>query len=585
MIDTGNKFNRKEYESLPTVQLSSVCAVEKGGSCKLKMRVPWTDTYSISFPRRTTARVEFYNEGGLLVRESESFDIALNEGEIVYCNIIPVKSTVHMTVEAKENKFPLPFEIGKAPNPASFKTTSANPASDPLVPAEIKYIKRENTLYVYCNAPEEIKGAPQVVNTCITRRDISDQSVFFTFEQQTNGLESKEGFTTNGVYYGYRVTNTGEEDLFVTVRNLGWQIRGKGAFLGEREWIDFYNTRFPLPDMRDFTPSQLRLYEGYYGFSGKYRVHTFRPTTYRIPKGEYMYVMGGTTKDAFGGFNVANTANQLSINSPCANGAVLFEVVGKAEGAYYVYNDIKKVMPGGEGYHTHMGIDDPAEYGEEHTGDDVGYVVDNQATWTFNDATPPQKLPVTFTNYYSENCAHTGTPNTPIPGTKPHVQNAREWVTHIDPQCTHEEGPGEAIGTDMTTFHTVDQNGKPIIVGANYYDSRGQYPNIGNWMKDYQDVFTFVNQGDRAREVTVNLICTGAVVMLVRDMKGKRIKGTAGYSMVHGPADTFGTWEEGFDRSFCYRVKIPAHSVKQFVVEYNLMANSTGYVRHSVDLK
>ena len=584
MNDKHDQFNLNDYAALPTVQLSSVCAVEKGDSCKLKMRSPWADTYVVSFPRREVARVEFYNESGkLLIRESESFELTLGEGEIVYCNILPVRDKVRMAVEAKHNKLPLPFSIGKAPDPASFALTSG--PADPLRPANISYQKRENTLYVYCNAPEEIKCAPQVVNTCITRQDISNQSVFFTFEQQTTGLDTVEGFESSGVYYGYRVTNTGEEDLFITVRNIGWQIEGKGTFLGEREWIDFYNTRFPLPDMRDFTDSQMRLYEGYYGFSGKYSVHSFRPTTYRIPKGKYMYVMGGTTRDAFGGFSVANTANKLSTNSPCANGAVLFEVVGKAEGAYYVYNDIGKVAPGGEGYDTHTGMNDPAAYGVVHTGEDVGYVVDNQATWAFNDATPSQTLPVTFTNYYSETCQPTGKPNTPIPGTKPHVQTATEWVTHIDPQCTHEQGPREAIGTDMTTFHTVNREGKPIVVGANYYDSRGEYPNIGNWMKDYQDVFTFVNQGDKAREITVRLICTGAVVMMVRDMQGRRIKGSAGYSMVHGPADLYGTQEEGFDKSFCYRVKIPAHSVKQFVVEYNLMANSTGYVRHSVDLK
>ena len=436
---------------------------------------------------------------------------------------------------------------------------------------------------MYCNAPEEIRVGPQVVNTCITRQNVSDQSVYFTFEQQTNGLKDLPDwdFKSNGVYYGYRVTNTSKtDDLYITVRNIGWQLDGPGAYLGEKEWIDFYNTRFELPDLSTFTASQKKLFDGYYGFSGEYLVHSYQPTTYRIPAGKYMYVIGGTTMDSFGSFSVDNTADRLSTYSTCANGAVLFDVVGEAEGAYYVYNDVSKVMPGGSGYDTHMGITDPEAYGVVHTGDDVGYVVDNQATWTFNDATQSQFLPVNFTNYYSTSAPSTGTPNTELPGVTAHEQkNLSQWITHIR---THENH--DAVGTDMTTFHTVDKDGNELIVGNNRYDSRGELPNIGNWMKDYQDVYTFVNQGDSDREITVNLYCTGAVVMLVRDMQGRRVPGTAGYSMQHASAPVGGIYYDGFDRSFNYTVTIPAHSVKQFVVEYNLMANSYGNVRHNVYL-
>ena len=576
----NTSFKAADYASLPTVQLSSVAAVEESGSCKLKMKAPWTDTYNFSFSNKAVVGVVVFNESGKVLKSgTEAFDLTLNEGDIVYLNIVPVKKAARITVTAKENKSPLPFEIGKAPDPNSFETVSADPSVDPLVAAEIKYTKRDNTMYVYCNAPEEIKGAPQVVNTCITRQEVSNQSVFFTFEQQTNGLDKIDGFKNNGVYYGYRVTNTGDEDLYITVKNIGWQLDGAGAYLGEKEWIDFYNTKFELPDFSKFTPSQKRLFDAYYGFSGEYLVHNYQPTTYRIPKGKYMYVMGGTTFDSFGGFNVDNTADRLSTYSTCANGAVLFDVVGKAEGAYYVYNDINSVMPGGAGYDTHMGINDPAEYGEEHTGYDVGYVVDNQATWTFNDATESQLLPVTFTNYYSDSAPAYGTPNTELPGVGPHVQKLTQWITHIRTHETH-----DAVGTDMTTFHTVDKDGNELIVGNNRYDSRGELPNIGNWMKDYQDVYTFVNQGDSDREVTINLYCQGAVVMLVRDMAGKLVPGTAGYSMQHTADKVGNIYEEGFDRSFNYKVTIPAHTVKQLVVEYNLMANSYGNVRHNVQL-
>ena len=82
--------------------------------------------------------------------------------------------------------------------------------------------------------------------------------------------------------------------------------------------------------------------------------------------------------------------------------------------------------------------------------------------------------------------------------------------------------------------------------------------------------------------MTINLVCTGATVVLVRDMDGKRVPDSWTYSMVRTQSDQHG---DGFSKPFAYKVEIPAHSKVQFVVEYNLMANSTGYVRHSVDLK
>lgn len=572
-------FQLSDYQNLPAVRLSSLYAVEESGICKMKYTVPDTDTYTFDFSNKAVNSLELYDEAGKQLKASESgFDIELTEGQTVYVRVDVVKNKARFTVKAKENLSPLPFEIAEAPDPASFETTSADPAADPLQPAKLNYVKRDGTLYVYCNAPEGLTKGPQVINKCTTRQDVSDQSVYFTMEQQSNGLKdlgAPWNFPDNGVYYGYRVTNTGTEDLYITVRNIGWQLDGEGAYLGEKEWIDFYNTRFELPDFSDMNESQLRLFEAYYGFSGEYRVHDFQPTTYRIPAGKYMYVMGGTTQDAFDGFSVAGTANQKSTFSTCGNAAVLFDVVGKAEGAYYVYNDIAEVMPGGAGCDTHMGINDPV-YGEVHTGEDVGYVVDNQATWVFNDATPAQKLPVTFDNYYSDDAPAIGEPNTPIPNTTKHTQNLTTWVTHIDVQQNH-----IAVGTDMTTFHTVNKNGDRIQVGCNYYDTRGEFPNIGNWMKDYQDLFTFVNQGDKEREITLNLGCSGAVVVLVRDMEGKRVPDSWTYSMVHGADPKFG---QGFDKALRYKIKVPAHSVVQYVLEYNLMANSNGNVTHSVDL-
>ena len=572
------EYKAEDYAGLPTLQFSSVQAVDESGSCKFKMRAPWTDTYHVTFSSKVMQGIAIFDESGKeIANGTDKFDVSLTEGQTVYVYAAPAKKNVRFTVKAEENSQPLPFDVGEAPDPASFETTSADPTVDPLEPATISYVKRKNTKYVYSNAPETL--LPEVVNQCITRQDVSNQSVYFTFEHQSRDV--------GAVWYGYRVTNTGTEDMYVTVKNIGFQLDGEGAYLGEKEWIDFYRTRFPLPDLSKLNESQMELYEGFYGFNGNYLVTEYQPTTYRIPAGQYMYVMGGTTQDSFDGINVANTANRKTSNAVVENGAVVFDVVGQAEGAFYIYNDVNKVIKGGSGYDTHMG---GTIQPEASCGWDEGYVIDNQATWVFNDATKAQALPVTYTNYYSEklgdaareNSTERGAPNTPIEGTTAHVQNRNYWATHLDVQQAH-----DCVGTDVALFHTVDKAGNPIVYGCNYWDSEGKLPNMGSWMKDYQDVFTFVNQGDQPRTVRINITPNGGMPVMMRSMDGKRVmdEGLAPfYALQHGPDMIKGVLRQGFDLACHYEVVIPAHSVKQFVVEYNLMANSNGYVRHSVDL-
>ncbi len=562
----------KDYANLPELRLGSYYSAEEEGVRLAKLRVPFTDTFSFSFSPNLVARVELFDEtGNPLADKTEDFKIRLKEGDLVCARFTTKNGLIRVNVTPNAHSQLMPFEVNAAPDPSRFATHS-DPAADPMKPAEIEYVKRKGTLYVYCNAPEGLWEGAHVINHCITRQDISDQSVFFTMEQQSDRISPS-------VYYGYRVRNTGTEDVYVSVRNIGYQRMGAGSYLGEQEWTHFYNTNFKIPNFSDFTESQMANWKAYFDFAGNYQLSMFKPTVYRIPAGRFMYVFGGTKEDAFGRYDVGDTADH-PVNGGCQNGAVLFEVIGKAEGAYYVYDDPAKVAPGTEGGDDHLGITDPEAYGVVHTGEDVGYVVDNEATWTFNDMTPAGKLPVTFENYYMDEVPESGEPGERIPST-PHRQTLEEWVTHINVQTAH-----EAVGTDMTSFHTLFNKKKgdgvqlPITVGCEWYDSRGKLANIGNWMKDYQDVFTFVNQGDGDREVIVNLNCTGALCTLVRNVDGSVVKDSEYFAFQRG-SDQFG---EGYDKAFHYKAKIPAHTVVQFVVEYNLMANSTGYVRHSVEL-
>ena len=573
---TGGGYNVDDHASLPAVRLSSFQTLEEREECTVKMRSPFTDAYKVAFSRSSVKLVEFYDEeGNLLVSSSENFEISLQEGQIVYVRITPAASLIRVTVESKNHRALLPFEVGNVPDASKIPTSSSDPA-DPLKPAKISYEKRPDTLYVYCNAPENLTEGPQVVNKCITRQPLENQSVFFTMEQQSDKMDP-------GVFYGYRVRNTGTEDMYVTIRNIGYQQYGSGAYFGEQEWTQFYNLKFKIPDLSTFTPSQLASWKALMDFGGKTVLSYFAPITYRVPAGKFIYVFGGTSQDAYANANVGMTADKR-VNGNCQNGAVLFDVVGKAEGSYYVYDDPAKIAPGTEGGDAHMGVNDPEKYGVVHCGEDVGYVVDNSASWIFNDATPEGKLPVTFDNYYSDDLfpedapagfQPTGEPGAEIPSTK-HTQTAEQWVTHINVQSSH-----EAVGTDMTSFHTVyGPEQKPVTVGCGWFDTRGKLANIGNWMKDYQDVFTFTNQGESEREVTVNINLNGGLVTFVRNIDGTVRPGTEYFACERGD-EGFG---DAFEKAFHYTVKVPAHTTVQFIVEYNLMANSTGYVRHSVDL-
>ncbi len=556
-------FSAADYAALPEIRFASLCCADCGAGDKFKLRAPEAGVYSVSFSSNLVERVELFTpEGERLADETGNFSVTLSKDQLVYANVVSKNGLIRLNV-APENGAPLPFELGEIPSPETFSVGTMS--EDPLRPAPISYQKRKDTLYVYCNAPEMVSFKREVVNHCITRKTVEDQEVFFTFEHQSDNLSPS-------VYYGYRVRNVGDEDLFVTVKNVGFQRSGMGTYHGEQEWIQFYNTKFELPSFADLTPSQMANYEAYFNFSGSYPLNGFQPTTYRVPKGKFIYVLGGTKSDSYGGFTVGGTGDKAA-NGSCQNGAVLFEVAGKAEAGFYIYDDPARIALGTEGGDSHLGISD-ASYGEVHTGYDEGFVVDNSAVWEFNDETESQKLPVTFTNYYADDAPSTGEPGAAIPAT-PHENTADEWVTHINVQAEH-----EAVGTDMTSFHTLGPDGSPLTVGCGWYDSRGRLANLGNWMKDYQDVFTFVNHGDTEREVTVRLNFTGAIATMVRSADGKIVPGTAKYVFQFGKTD----YGDAFDKSFAYTVKVPAHSVKQFVVEYNLMANSYGYVRHSVDL-
>ena len=566
---TNETIDVSLFEQLKELRFSSYeTGTEVSKVHNLKQVAPYDDTYKISTNENTTC--EIYDTTGknlLTLGKNERASLDLQKDEVVYVVAEGVENkTLGYQVELVEHKSLLPYDPINLVD-ATQLTTVDKSTIDPLTPANVSYVKREGGLYINCNNPEKLTD--YCLNTALTRNDVSNQEVFFTFEHN-NAI-------TGSFYYGYQVINKGTEDVYVTVKNIGFQLDGPGCWLGEKEWIDFYNTEFRIKSYDQFNQSQLQTLQAYYSFCNTFKSPNYQPITYRIPAGQHIYVMGGTTKDSYNKTNVFKTANQ-KVSGGCSNGAVLFDVIGdNVEAAFYAYKNADKVQHDNQTHQGYVAVGpDGHEYGRQLIGyDNCHGVVDANLTWEFSDLTRSQLLPVTYTNYYNDNVKESGnTPYGEIIST-PHVQNRTDWVTHINPQNSH-----AGVGTDMTKYYTIDKDGNPIVIDPDHYDGLGYTANIGNWMIDYMENYTFVNHGSKDRTVKVSFTNTGSVAVLIRDANGKYVEGTAQYTI----CTTSAAYGQPIMDIFEYAVVVPANGYIQFTVEYNLLANSSGYIKHTARL-
>ena len=557
-------------------RLSSIYDIASdSGITTYKMYSPYNDTYSLKCNDATSITV--YDEYKRVIASSDTkVSVNLVKNQIIYVSIeIPAQTDFKLFTTATNNLIELPYEINSSVDLSSLQTYSDS-KDDPLKASVISYTKRNDGkgLYVNCNNPEKI--TEKEFNTVLTSQDVTDKEVFFTFEHNNAN--------TRYYYYGYRVTNTDDHDIFVTVKNLGYQVSGAGSWLGEDEWIKFYNTKFES-DTSSYTASQLSNYQAYVSFSNQYKSNNRKPVTYRIPAGQYIYVMGGTVADSYNKISVFDSANK-KVKGGCGNGAVLFDVSGgNALGSFLVYTDPNASTVNESEYvknntdYGYIVTRDGVNVGSQYTGyDNCHGVVDADLCWTFNDSTPSQNLPVTYTNpYYTTQ--QSGTPYSKISNfIVQENKNVKEWLTHINPNHN-----SDTVGTDMTDYITVDHLTKQAItLGAQYFDGRGKNANIGNWMVDYIDTITLVNQGDKPRTFTYQLTHSGVILAFVRDENGFVDESYTPSYCTKISASEYG---DAIDDRFKYTVEIAPHSIKRFSVNYNLLANSYGCIRHKATLK
>ena len=548
------------------------------GTNAYKMIAPYDDNYA--FKCAKASKIEVFNYQRILLKEGKtSLKVELHKGQTVYVRITyEANETFDLNMIPLINMVELPYEINSSIDIDSLDVIGDN-SVNPLKPYDISYTKRDDGkgLYINCNNPEAL--STQELNTSLIKQDVTDKEVFFTFEHNN--------IPNTLYYYGYRVTNTDDHDIYVTVKNVGYQVSGAGSWLGEKEWIDFYNTQF-YSDTTNFSDSQMANYNVYVGFCNEYEPALNSPTTYRIPKGKYIYVIGGTTKDAYNNINVFDTAD-IKVNGGCGNGAVIFSVSnGKAQGSFLVYDDsdAKTVNESdyvkGDNVYGYRANRDGVNVGSQYSGyDNCHGVVDSDLMWTFNDLTPSGKLKVNFENkhFVSSHLRENKTIYSAISEFMNRSnKNTDYWLTHINPNNT-----SNAVGTDMTQYINVDYDSKkPIELNYLHYDGRGSIMNIGNWMVDYIDTITLVNQGDKEREFTYSLKHSGVILAFVRDEQGFT---SEYYIPSYNTMINSSKYGAAISDPFTYTIKIAPHSVSRFSVNYNLLANSNGAIGHTATLK
>lgn len=526
--------------------------VDETGTRSYKVYAPYTDTYTIEGEGVTG--ITLTQEETVIAEGMDGLNVSLNEDGVYTLTVkAEANADFKITVTADNHVITLPYDIPENNAPIEYDVYG----NDELVAAEVNYIKRAGGTYIYSNNPEQF--AAQHVGKAFMRNEGLIGDVYVTFEHAN--------YSGSNAYLGYQLKNNTDHDVYITVTNVGYQWTG--TWFGQLAWYDFYNTSFKLPaDYLNENGSITSKYSGLDYAYKNYEPRIYQPTTYRLPAGEYFWVIGGTSADAYRNINVDNSANRHVNPIRCANGNVKFTVTGgEVTGTMYCYANASQVKaePKALGYVA-------AGYAQQYSG--IGNhhgVIDNYMEWTFGDDDKAGMLPVTYTNYYS-NYIPSSAPAFNKYNSFPHVNNTTSWMTHLNPQNDH-----RAVGMDMVEFIWHDQNGKKIVIDNEHADGGGQPANTANWMIEYQDHFTLINQGDTDRTVVLHLRDHGTLAILVRDGESGEVL-EASYTAGLGE-------NSGVFSNYTYEITVPAHSVKQITLDYLLVACSYGSVIHAAELK
>ncbi len=512
---------------------------------------PYTDVYTLTCSNASS--ITLYSKGTVVASGTTSLSASLQEGRGYTLTVKTryANTSFELKTVATNHQVTMPYEPAE-PKDVSHISLNNN-AGYIIAASDMAYTPREGGTYIYCNNPEMLDYGS--VGDALLRNKGLSGDVFVTFEHS-----NISGYS---FYLGYQVKNEGDSDVYITVTNVGYQT--SGSWYGQKAWSDFYNT--------SFTP------QGTYNNSNylfeNYTPRVFQPITYRLPAGKAFYVVGGTSSDAYRNINVGSTANQYVYNNACANAAVKFTVTGgEVTGTLYCYSRTSQVAaaPAATGYRVDTNQRTGESYGLQYKGiaDHAG-VIDSYFQWTFNDQIGAGMLPVNYTNRYASS-ASINTIKIPYADflSSDHANTrVTEWFTNINPQVVN-----RAVGTDMVKFRCNDTNGTERVIDNDHADGTGKPANTGNWMIEYQEHFSLINQGNKQRTVTLHYMDNGALMTMVRDSKTGEVLHTA--LPVGGDVNGY---------NYTYDVIVPAHTAKQITVSYVLMPMSAGNVGHMATIK
>ena len=547
--DNSDDNTEEQYEITGDVfRLSSIVDItDTSGVASYAVCAPYTDTYEIKCTK--SSKLVIYDSERIIKSGTTELNVELKK-DVVYGLRIETdgeEKSFKIHTKALNHEITLPYDVADVADVSNISLESSD--ADPLESAVIDYKKRDGGTYIYSNNPELVPS-DSVGDAFIRNTDLTGE-VFFTFEHAN--------YSSSPFYLGYQLKNEGDKDVYITVTNVGYQAGG--TWFGQMSWFDYYNTSFTLPEIYRTNPDRYSNFDyAYQNYSPK----IFQPTTYRLPAGEYIYVIGGTSEDAYSNINVNNTADKLLDPNKCANGNVKFIVSGgSVTGTFYCYNDIAQVKaePNQRGYRT-------GNYYAQYSG--IAYhqgVIDNYASWTFNDFTEPGDLPVSYTNVYADNLPQVAIPYQEYNNSEHQVNNVYSWITHLNPQNEH-----KAVGMDIVDFEWVNSFGEPVKIDNLHADGGGRPANTANWMIEYQEHYTFINQGDEERKITLYLKDGGTLAIMLRDSNTGEVLSTY-YTM--GQASLY----------YAQDIYVPPHAAIQVTLQYVLVACSYGNVTHWLSIE
>ncbi len=523
------------------------------------MYAEYSDTYTFTCSEASSIAVK--SDRHASKTGTTSLSVYFLAGEVCEVTVTTryANTSFDLEVTPTANRYRLPYKPHFTVDAAKLDVYG-NSAVDPLKAASVEYTKRAGGTYVYLNNPEKLAYAD--IGQAIQRDEGLAGNVEVTWEHSNA--------TGNSIYLGYQLKNEGTTDVYVTVQNIGFQTTGE--WLGQQSWSEFYNRKINLPDgYFDAYGRETARYKGQ-GLID-YTPAAYRPTTYRIPAGQYIYVLGGTSSDAYNNANVASTANVRIGNGYCTNAVAKFAVTGgQVTGTLYCYTSTSQVKanPTEQGYITMRG---GKQYGLQYKGSaDHQGLIESNMIWYVNDKTPAQDLPVCYNSSYDWTTdGEAKEPYIYLKNQVPLEHTRKEWNTHINPN----DNP-QGVMDDMVAFDCVTPDGKEVTIDIWHTDGTGLPANLGNWMIDYHDNYTFVNQGNTTRYFTINKNCQGALMTMVLDAQGEVLSSKCTISPISEDADER-EWE-------LYTVEVPAHSVVQVTVSFLLMGNSYGNVNNWITL-